>query len=100
MRGSAGLVVENERQPGDLDEFEWYCFGCSAPLHRIEIAVADIGKNLPPLFSAFYADAVSHTCKRCGTLHSGNEPTAGRAVILDYEESLPTIDGCRFRPLV
>src|SRR5215469_17600400 len=25
---SVGLVVENERRPGDLDGFEWFCFGC------------------------------------------------------------------------
>ena len=53
---SVGLVVENERRPGDLDGFEWFCFGCGTLLHRVEISVTDIVKDLPPLFAAFYAN--------------------------------------------
>jgi hypothetical protein len=45
---SVGLVVENERRPGDLDGFEWFCFGCGTLLHRFEISVADIVKGPPP----------------------------------------------------
>ena len=56
MAGSVGLVVENARGPGDKDGFEWFCFDCGALVHRVEIALADIVKDLPPLFAAFYAD--------------------------------------------
>jgi 3-hydroxyanthranilate 3,4-dioxygenase len=81
MPGSVGLVVENERRPGDLDGFEWFCFGCGALLHRVEITVADIVKDLPPLFAAFYADTAARTCGRCGALHPGKEPPTGWAAI-------------------
>ena len=54
--GSVGLVVENARRPEDRDGFEWFCFECGALVHRVEIAIADIVRDLPPLFAAFYAD--------------------------------------------
>jgi 3-hydroxyanthranilate 3,4-dioxygenase len=79
--GSVGLVVENARQPTDRDGFEWFCFGCGALVHRVEIAVADIVKDLPPLFAAFYADEAVRTCRTCGALHPGKEPPPGWAVI-------------------
>lgn len=82
MPGSVGLVVENERL-GDIDGFEWFCFGCGAFVHRVDIAVANIVKDLPPLFAAFYADAAARTYKGCGTLHPGKEPPVGWAAIPD-----------------
>jgi 3-hydroxyanthranilate 3,4-dioxygenase len=81
MRGSIGLVVENERRPGDLDGFEWFCFDCGAFLHRVQIAVADIVKDLPPLFAGFYADLPARTCSKCGSIHPGKEPPQGWAIL-------------------
>jgi 3-hydroxyanthranilate 3,4-dioxygenase len=81
ISGSLGLVVENERRSGDIDGFEWFCFGCGTLLHRVEIAVADIVKDLPPLFAAFYANVEARTCGSCGSLHPGKEPPAGWAVL-------------------
>ena len=77
--GSIGLVVESPRQPGMRDGFEWYCMGCAALVHRVEIAVKDIVKDLPPLYEAFYADATARTCGTCGHLHPGKEPPPGWA---------------------
>jgi 3-hydroxyanthranilate 3,4-dioxygenase len=51
--GSVGLVVENARRPEDRDGFEWFCFECGALVHRVETAIADIVRDLPPLFAAF-----------------------------------------------
>jgi 3-hydroxyanthranilate 3,4-dioxygenase len=79
--GSVGLVVENERGPGDLDGFEWFCFGCGAFLHRVEIAVSNIVKDLPPLFARFYTDAPARTCSECGSIHPGKEPPADWAIV-------------------
>ena len=45
---------------------EWFCFGCGALLHRVEIAVGDFEKDLPPLFAAFYADRSARTCESAG----------------------------------
>lgn len=69
--GSVGLVVERARPKSQKDGFEWYCFNCGEKLHRVEVHVADIVKDLPPLYGPFYANETARTCKRCGTVHPG-----------------------------
>lgn len=75
--GSVGLVVESARAPGDIDGFEWYCFGCGNMLDRVEITMRNIVKDLPPLFAAFYESERRRTCKRCGALHPGKQTPPG-----------------------
>ncbi|MEZ5741669.1 MAG: 3-hydroxyanthranilate 3,4-dioxygenase [Burkholderiaceae bacterium] len=75
--GSIGLVVEGARRPAERDGFEWFCFGCGALVHRVEVVVADIVKDLPPLFDAFYGDEAARKCGQCGQLHPGKEPPPG-----------------------
>jgi 3-hydroxyanthranilate 3,4-dioxygenase len=77
MAGSVGLVVEPKRPPGEVDGFEWYCFGCGALVHRVEVALTSIVRDLPPLYEAFYADAGARTCPDCDAVHPGREPPAG-----------------------
>ena len=77
--GSVGLVVEGTRRTTDIDGFEWFCFNCGEKVHRVEVQVKDIVKDLPPLYEAFYADAKARTCAKCGTVHPGKEPPAGWA---------------------
>ena len=77
VEGSIGLVVESPRLPEHKDGFEWYCFGCGGLVHRIEVAVKDIVKDLPPLYDAFYADEAARTCPACKTVHPGKEPPPG-----------------------
>lgn len=72
--GSLGLVVESPRVAGMKDGFEWYCFNCQALVHRIEVPVQDIVKDLPPLYEAFFADEKARTCKACGSIHPGKTP--------------------------
>lgn len=69
--GSVGLVVERSRPVGLHDGFEWYCLECHALLHRVEVQVADIVKDLPPLFEGFYDDPGLRTCRACGAVHPG-----------------------------
>ena len=69
--GSVGLVVEKVRPPGVDDGFEWYCPKCWALVHRVEVNVQNIVKDLPPLFEAFYAGR--RTCPRCGAVHPGRD---------------------------
>jgi 3-hydroxyanthranilate 3,4-dioxygenase len=71
MPGSVGLVIERQRPPGLIDAFEWYCPNCNALVHRVELQLADIVTDLPPLFAAFYASEGSRTCPGCGALHPG-----------------------------
>ena len=77
MAGSIGLVVEPQRAPDEKDAFEWYCFECQALVHRVEVKVQHLVKDLPPLYEAFYADAQARKCKACGAVHPGKKPPAG-----------------------
>jgi 3-hydroxyanthranilate 3,4-dioxygenase len=79
--GSVGLVVEGTRRDNDIDGFEWFCFNCGNLLHRVQVQVKDIVKDLPPLFTAFYADTAKRTCSKCGAVHPGKEPPAGWAAL-------------------
>lgn len=79
--GSIGLVVEGTRQEADLDGFEWFCFECGERVHRVEVKVTDIVKDLPPLFEAFYNSEESRKCSNCGTIHPGKEPPEGWVTI-------------------
>ena len=76
QEGSVGLVVEAAR-PNELDAFNWYCFECGHLVHRIEVKVQHLVKDLPPLYDAFYADQKARTCKNCGAVHPGKKPPAG-----------------------
>jgi 3-hydroxyanthranilate 3,4-dioxygenase len=77
LPGSVGLVVEGTRRDIDIDGFEWFCFNCGEKVHRVEVQVKDIVKDLPPLFAAFYDNPTARTCKHCGTVHPGKEPPPG-----------------------
>ncbi len=61
----------------ELDAFEWYCFECHALVHRVEVKVQHLVKDLPPLYEAFYADEEARKCKSCGAIHPGKKPPAG-----------------------
>jgi 3-hydroxyanthranilate 3,4-dioxygenase len=74
--GSIGLVVEAAR-PNALDGFEWYCFECGAQVHRVEVKVEHVVRDLPPVYDAFYADANARECKKCGAIHPGRKPPPG-----------------------
>ncbi|MBN9531527.1 MAG: 3-hydroxyanthranilate 3,4-dioxygenase [Alphaproteobacteria bacterium] len=65
------LVIERVRPAGLLDGFEWYCPNCGDLVHRVEVQLQDIVKDLPPLFQAFYGSEAARTCKSCGTVHPG-----------------------------
>ena len=69
--GSLCLVIERKRPEGLLDAFEWYCQSCHALVHRVEVQLKSIVRDLPPLFEQFYASESLRTCKACGTVHPG-----------------------------
>ena len=69
--GSVGLVIEYRRPAGARDGFEWYCLACHARVHRVEVQLQSIVRDLPPLFEQFYGDAALRTCPACGTVHPG-----------------------------
>jgi 3-hydroxyanthranilate 3,4-dioxygenase len=75
---SIGLVVEYARQSGELDGFEWVCENCAQLVHRVEVQLQAIDKDLPPLFDGFHGDLDARTCPHCGTVHPGKMQPAGR----------------------
>jgi 3-hydroxyanthranilate 3,4-dioxygenase len=79
---SLGLVLEGNRQAGDLDGFEWFCFECGQRVHRVEVVVANIVTDLPPLYDAFAENIDARTCNHCGTVHPGKgAPPKGWVVL-------------------
>jgi hypothetical protein len=75
--GSVGLVIEPKRQADEIDAFDWYCFSCEVRVHRVELSLQSIVRDLPPLYQAFYAGEKARTCKNCGSVHPGKKPPAG-----------------------
>jgi 3-hydroxyanthranilate 3,4-dioxygenase len=75
--GSIGLVVEPKRPDGLLDAFEWYCFSCGHLLHRAEVNLESIVRDLPPVYETFYANRDLHKCPNCRAIHPGRLPPAG-----------------------
>lgn len=69
--GSLCLVIERTRPAGELDGFEWFCPKCNHKVHRVEVQLKSIVKDLPPLFDQFYASTDLRTCGKCGTVHPG-----------------------------
>jgi 3-hydroxyanthranilate 3,4-dioxygenase len=68
---SLGLVIEYRRPPGARDAFEWYCLHCNALVHRVEVQLESIVRDLPPLFDRFYDNAALRKCPACGVVHPG-----------------------------
>lgn len=65
---SVGIVVERPRAAHELDGFLWFCPNCAHKLHEEYLHVADIVKDLPPVFERFYGNVDARTCKSCGTV--------------------------------
>jgi 3-hydroxyanthranilate 3,4-dioxygenase len=68
LANTVGLVVERVRRADELDGFMWFCEKCDNKLHEEFLHVADIVKDLPPVFARFYGSLAARTCKRCGTV--------------------------------
>jgi 3-hydroxyanthranilate 3,4-dioxygenase len=71
--GSLGVVVEMPRPEGALDAFEWYCQNCHHLVHRAELKLQSIVRDLPPVFEKFYGDEDLRKCKQCGTVQPGRK---------------------------
>ncbi|MFP2768663.1 3-hydroxyanthranilate 3,4-dioxygenase [Oceanisphaera sp. KMM 10153] len=70
--GSICLVIEPKRAAGQKDAFHWYCPECNALVHKVEVTLKSIVKDLPPLFQAFRESEHLRTCSDCSHLHPGN----------------------------
>ena len=66
-----GLVIEMPRPEGEMDDFEWYCPNCHNLVHRAEVRLKSIVRDLPPIFEKFDGNEEERRCKNCGTVHPG-----------------------------
>ena len=87
MEGSIGLVIEPKRPDGMKDAFEWYCFECGSLVHRTEVLLQSLVRDLPPVYQAFYDDEEARTCGNCRAVHPGKEPPEGWVSIPPRPES-------------
>jgi len=69
-----GLVVEQKRNPNDIDALEWYCENCNNKLYREEFALKNIVTELPVLMNKFYSNEDLRTCKSCGSVMEPPKP--------------------------
>ncbi len=68
---TVGLVIEMPRPEDSVDAFEWYCPNCHHLVHRAEVRLQSIVRDLPPIFEKFYGSEELRRCKTCGTVHPG-----------------------------
>src|ERR1043165_9463145 len=80
LPNTVGIVVERPREAHELDGFVWFCPKCANKLHEEYLHVADIVRDLPPVFAHFYASADARTCKRCGNVMAAPKSDAGARV--------------------
>ncbi len=66
--GSIGLVIEKQRQGGEMDGFLWFCEQCGEKLHETYFELTDIVKQLPEVMKDFYTDEEKRRCSKCGTV--------------------------------
>ena len=71
--GTLGVVVEMPRPEGALDGFEWYCQKCNQLVHRAEVKLKSLVRDLPPLFEKFYGSETLRKCQHCGAVHPGKQ---------------------------
>ncbi len=64
-----GMVIEMPRPEGTMDAFEWYCPNCHNLVHRAEVRLKSIVRDLPPIFERFNNSEELRRCKNCGTVH-------------------------------
>ena len=77
VEGSIGLVVEPKRPNGEKDGFEWYCFECGSLVHRAEVLLESIVRDLPPLFEQFFNDEAIAYLPRLQGIASRQASTGG-----------------------
>ena len=67
-RDTWGVVIERERQPGEIDQIVWFCERCGHELRRAPFELSDIETELTGIIDDFNRDARARRCARCGTV--------------------------------
>ena len=72
-KGTWGVVIERQRQPGELDRIRWYCDCCDDVLHERQFALADIVTELKAILDEFNSSIELRTCG-CGCIKPVAQP--------------------------
>jgi 3-hydroxyanthranilate 3,4-dioxygenase len=67
-RDTWGVVIERERQPGEIDQIVWFCERCGHELRRAPFELSDIETELTTIIDDFNADARARRCSRCAAV--------------------------------
>ncbi|WP_424135466.1 3-hydroxyanthranilate 3,4-dioxygenase [Roseomonas chloroacetimidivorans] len=61
------VILEQERRPGDVDRFQWYCPNCDALVHEESAPVAQYSADpVGQAYKRFYGSEKNRTCEACG----------------------------------
>ena len=79
--GTIGLVLEQPRPAGALDDLRWHCGSCHALVHEAPFTLQDIAVDLKRIMERFWADASLRTCPECGEVveHPGEAQAPAQA---------------------
>lgn len=67
---SYGIVIENKRKEGELEDLVWLCDKCDHELHRVTLQVTNIGQQIAEGIAHFNASEDLRTCEKCGHIMS------------------------------
>ncbi|MGW9129192.1 3-hydroxyanthranilate 3,4-dioxygenase, partial [Paenibacillus chitinolyticus] len=65
-----GLVIERNRDHGELEDFVWFCDQCDQEMHRTRVQLTDIEKQVKEAIYTFNSSADLRECKNCGHIMS------------------------------
>ena len=65
-----GLVIERNRDHGELEDFVWFCDQCDQEMHRTRVQLTDIEKQVKEAIYTFNSSADLRECKNCGHVMS------------------------------
>lgn len=66
---TVGIVLEQDRPKGVLDQMRWYCKNCGEICHNTSFYCADLGTQVKAAIDEFDASLELRTCKNCGTVN-------------------------------
>lgn len=66
---TVGIVLEQDRPEGVLDQMRWYCKNCKEICHNASFYCTDLGTQVKAAIDEFDASLELRTCKHCGTVN-------------------------------
>ncbi len=62
---TVGLVIERQRNDGEMDGLMWFCEACNEKLYEEFFPLTNVETQFPPIFEKFFSSNAS-TCPKCG----------------------------------